>query len=61
MPSLCKAHSLLQRGSQRRTDHGDAQLKTLDTQEGELLSQEPALFFGGFPLLVGHDRFCHQA
>jgi hypothetical protein len=36
-----KVHSLMQRGSQRRTDHGDVQLRIPDTQEGELLSQTP--------------------
>jgi hypothetical protein len=61
MPGCYKAHSLMQRDSRRRTDHGDAQLRTPDTQEGEFLSQAPALFFGGFLQLVGHGHFGHQA
>jgi hypothetical protein len=61
MPGRCKVHSLMQRGSRWRTDHGDAHLKTPDTQEGELLSQEPTLFFGGLTLLVGHNCFSRQA
>jgi hypothetical protein len=56
-----KAHCLMQRGSQWRTSHGNAHLRTPDTQEGELLSQAPALFFNGFPQLAGHDRFGRQA
>jgi hypothetical protein len=61
MPGHRKVHSLMQRGSRWSTGHGDAQLRTPDTQEDELLSQAPALFFGGFPLLVSHDRFGRQA
>jgi hypothetical protein len=61
MPGHRKAHSLMQRGSLRRPGHGDAQLRTPDTQEGELLSQALALFFSGFPLLVGHFRFSRHA
>jgi hypothetical protein len=55
-----QAHSLRQRGLRRRTGHDDSQLRTPDIQEGEFLSQASALFFGGFPLLVGHCCFsCH--
>jgi hypothetical protein len=61
MPGCRRAHSLVLSSSWQRIGHGDAQLRTPDTQEGELLSQAPALFFDGFLLLVGHDYFDRQA
>jgi hypothetical protein len=47
----------MQRGQWWSIGYGNAQLRTIDAQETELVNQELPLFLGSFPLPIGHSCF----